>query len=156
MRQVLTLCMLLISGCTYAEELLVSNYFGNNVVRFDPHSKRNLGTFDGGSLQGALGMTTGPDRRLYVCSEITNEVQRFDLKTHRYLDTFLKGKGLSHPTAIFFDAAGSPFVANFEESTISRFNSKGRYLGNRVVPKEGGLDGPDVGTTLGPDGKLYD
>jgi outer membrane protein assembly factor BamB len=138
-----------------AMELLVSNYFGNNISRFDMTSGAALGTMTGGGLSGTLGTRVGPDGLLYVCSETTNSLLRFNLTTHAFVDTFVAGNGLSNPTAITFDSSGNVLAANFVSSTVTKYSSSGAFLSTLVSSGSGGLNGPDIGTVIGPDGKLY-
>ena len=47
-------------------------------------------------------------------------------------------------------------VASFDSDAILRYDgSTGEFLGEFVGTGVGGLDGPDAGTTFGPDGHLY-
>jgi streptogramin lyase len=138
-----------------AGELLVSNYFGNSVGRFDTANGNFLGNFSGGSLLGTLGTRVGPDGLLYVCSESNNSVQRFNMGTHAYVDTIITGSGLSNPTAVTFDSSNNILIGNFANSTVTKYNSAGSFLSTLVSSGSGGLNGPDVGTVVGPDGKLY-
>lgn len=138
-----------------AMELLVSNYFGNNISRFDMASGASLGTMSGGGLSGTLGTRVGPDGLLYVCSETSQSILRFNLSTHSFVDTFVSGTGLSNPTAITFDGSGNILAANFNNSTVTKYSSSGAFLGTLVASGSGGMSGPDIGTVIGPDGKLY-
>jgi DNA-binding beta-propeller fold protein YncE len=138
-----------------AAEILASNFFGDNIGRYDMNSGAFLGTYTGGTIDGPLATRVGPDGSLYVCSEANNSIQRFDLNTHAYLNTFINGTGLSSPTGITFDANGNALVANFGNSSISKYNSAGAFQGTLVASGSNGLNGPDVGTVIGPDGKLY-
>lgn len=144
---------LLAAACfSQPQRLLVSNYFGNSVAFWD--SARPRGAITAQRLRGALGYAIGPDYSLYVCSELENEVLRFDLYSGRFRGVFAKD-GLAHPTAICFHA-GKAYIASFESSSIGEYDRRtGALLRVFVAPKSGGLDGPDVGTTFGPDGNLY-
>jgi streptogramin lyase len=138
-----------------AAEILASNYFGDNVGRYDFASGAFLGTLTGGTLDGPLATRVGPDGSLYVCSEVNHSIQRYSLATNSYINTFVNLTGLNSPTAITFDNTGNALVANFNNSSISKYNSSGVYQGTLVAPGSNGLSGPDVGTVIGPDGKLY-
>jgi len=140
---------------TMASELLVSNYFGNNVARYDLKTRRFMGTFSGGSLKGVLATRIGPDGLLYVCSESNNTIQRFSLASFRYVDTILSGRGLNHPTGIAFGSSGTMIVGNFEDSSVTAFGPNGGFLNTLVASGADGLKGCDVGIVIGPDGKLY-
>ena len=138
-----------------ASELLVSNYFGDNVARFDLSNGSFLGNLSGGTIDGTLATRVGPDGLLYVCSEVNNTIQRFSLSTNSYVNTFASGTGLNSPTSITFDSSGNALVGNFNDSTVAKFNSAGIFQGFTVSSGANGLNGPDVGTVIGPDGKLY-
>jgi len=150
----LALTAVALASAVSASELLVTNYFGNSLTRFD-WSGNSLGTYSGGTLSGPLGMSTGSDGLLYVTSESNNSVQRFNTTTHAYVDTIASGAGLNGPTAVTFDGGGNLLVANFNDSSVGKFSSGGSYQGQFVTPGSGGLNGPDIGTTIGPDGNLY-
>lgn len=138
-----------------AAEILVSNYIGDSVGRYDLANGSFLGNFTGGTIDGTLGTRVGPNGMLYVCSELNNTIQRFSLSTHAYVDTIVSGPGLNAPTGLAFDASGNILVGNFNDSTITKFSSSGTSLGTLVSSGSNGLNGPDVGITIGPDGKLY-
>ena len=146
---------ILISTGANASELLISNFFSNTIVRFDPATNTNLGSYSGGNLRGALGMNVGADGLLYVCSEANNSIQRFNMTTHAYVDTIISGANLNGPTGITFDSSNNILVGNFNNDTITKYNSAGTFLSTLVTTGSGGINGPDVGLTVGPDGNLY-
>lgn len=138
-----------------AVELIVSNYFGDSVGKYSLATGAFLGNLTGGSIDGPLQTRVGADGLLYVTSELNNSVQRFSLSTNAFVDTFASGTGLNAPTAITFDGSGNALVANFNDSTIAKFNPSGVFQGHLVPSGSGGLSGPDTGTVVGPDGSLY-
>src|SRR5262249_14395630 len=138
-----------------ASELIASNYFGINLVRFDTATGQNLGAYSGGTLSGPLGMRIGPGGLLYVCSETNNTVQRFSLSTHAYVDTTVTDLSLRHPAGVASDSSNNIQIANFVNSTITKYSPSGTFLSTLVASGSGGLNGPDVGSVIGPDGKLY-
>ncbi len=157
-RQFKLLCgglAILISAGANASELLISNFFGNSIVRFDPTTNTTLGSYTGGGLNGALGMQVGPDGLLYVCSEGNNSIQRFNMTTHAFVDTIISGSNLNGPTGITFDSSNNILVGNFNNDTVTKYNSSGTFLSTFVTAGTGGINGPDVGITIGPDNKLY-
>src|SRR4051794_39085490 len=85
-----------VAASSQAMELLVSNYSGNSVSRYDTATAAFLGNYTGGSISGTLGTRVGPNGMLYVCSEINNTIQRFDMGTHAYVDTIVNGTGLNN------------------------------------------------------------
>lgn len=138
-----------------ATELLVSNYFGNNVARFDTATGSYLGSLTGGSISGPLASRVGPDGLLYLCSETNQSVLRYNLSTHSYVDTIISGTGLANPTGVTFDSGNNILIANFNSSTVTKYSPTGGFLGTLVTSGSGGMSGPDIGTVIGPDGKLY-
>lgn len=154
-----------ITGClsapsVSAEELLVSGFFSNTVSRFDAASGASLGNYQTGvGLQNAICARVGPDGLLYVCSEGTDSVQRYDPSTHAFVDEFILpgAGGLDGPTAVTWNAAGDLLVASFENDRILRYDGMtGAFAGALVLPDVSGLlNGPDNGTVVGPDGALW-
>lgn len=139
----------------HAQELLVSNYFGDNVSRFSLGTGSFIGNLTGGTLDGTLGTRLGPDGKLYVASELTQSILRYNPTTGAFINTFASGSGLQNPTAITFDKSGNVLVGNFNGNSVAKFSSTGTFLGNLVSSGSGGLNGPDVGTVVGPDNILY-
>jgi len=146
---------ILISAGANASELLISNFFGNSIVRYDPATGTTLGSYTGGSLNGALGMNVGPNGLLYVCSEGNNSIQRFNMTTHAYVDTIVSGSNLNGPTGLVFDHNGNMLVGNYNGDTVTKYSPSGLFLSTLVTAGSGGINGPDIGITIGPDGKLY-
>lgn len=160
MRGITVSAALLISAlfaCSTAEatEVLVSNYFGDTVGRYDIATGGFLGNLGGAAIDGPLATRVGPDGLVYVSSEVNNRILRYNSSSLAYVDTFATGTGLNSPTGTAFDGAGNVLVANFANSTVAKFNSSGVFQGNIVPSGSGGLNGPDVGITVGPDGILY-
>ena len=147
----LALLIALTARSASAADLLVSNYFGDNVARFSLANGIYQGNLTGGRLDGVLGSRIGPDGKLYVASEINNRIERYDPRTGRFLDVFARGRGLAHPTAVTF-AGDYVLVANFDDSSIAKYGADGRFAG---YLSKGRMSGPDVGTVVGPDGALY-
>jgi DNA-binding beta-propeller fold protein YncE len=157
-RQLKFLCgglAILVSAGANASELLISSFFGNSIVRLDPSTNTILGSYTGGNLNGALGMKVGPDGLLYVCSEGNNSIQRFNMTTHAYVDTIISGSNLNGPTGITFDSSNNILIGNYNNDTVTKYNSAGTFISTFVTSGTGGINGPDIGITVGPDGKLY-
>lgn len=157
-RQIKVLCgglAILLSAGANASELLISSFFGNSIVRYNTDTGLNVGSYTGGSLSGALGMKVGPDGMLYVCSEANNSIQRFNMTTHAYVDTIISGSNLNGPTGITFDSSNNILVGNYNGDTVTKYSSTGSFISTLVTAGSGGINGPDVGITVGPDGKLY-
>ncbi|MBS0197237.1 MAG: NHL repeat-containing protein [Planctomycetes bacterium] len=152
----------LVGGCVaplaHASDLLVSSFFANAVGRYDAATGAPNGSLSGGSLQGPLCTRLGPDGLLYVASEGTNSVLRYNPSTLQYLDTIVpSGRGgLSGPTGLTWDTSGNLLVSSFNSDSVLKYDGRtGAFLSTFVTAASGGLDGPDNGTTIGPDGNLY-
>lgn len=148
----LSLGSLLAGLASYAEaqEVWVGRYFDNSVSRLNRATGATLGSF---SITTPLGMAFGPGGRIYATAETTNQIRRY--KPDGTFDGVFASTNLDAPTAITFDASGNAFVANFNNSTIVKFNSAGVYQSTIVASGTGGLNGPDIGMHIGPDGMLY-
>lgn len=147
----LAACCLFTPVAASAAELWVGNYFGDNIQRFDITTGTNLGTVGTGKLDGTLGMTMGSDGSVYACSELTGSVEKFS-QSGVWQSRFATA---TTPTGIAFDNPGNAYVTQFDSDSVARYSSTGSLLGTFVAPGSGGLDGPDLGVTFGPDGNLY-
>ncbi|MHC5002050.1 MAG: NHL repeat-containing protein, partial [Planctomycetota bacterium] len=161
---VVVFVVLALTGSLRADDLLVSGFTSDNVVRYHPISGGPLGTLQPGSgLDGAQSVTTGPDGRLYVCSENTNRVLRYERSTGAFVDVFVNpGNGLNAPTGAIFgpDSTGDGhpdlYVASFNGDSVLLYDgADGSFVSVFVSPGSGGLNGPDAGIAFGPDGHLY-
>jgi len=147
-------------------ELLVCNFFGDSVTRFDPSTGALLGTLAAtDELDGALGITVGPDGDIYVASEESNAVLRYAGASGEYLGRFVwddpgtpedETGGLEGPGAVLFGADGMLYVSSFDSDAVLRYDgATGAFVDVFVAEGAGGLDGPDAGMTFGPDGDLF-
>lgn len=141
------------------DEASVSGYVSDRVGRCNTERRSFVDPADPHSgMLGAQATAVGRDGRLYVASELTDSVLRFDPLTYAYLDTFVPpgSGGLDGPTGLVFDAGGDLLVGSFETDQVLRYDGEsGAPLGEFVKAGEGGLNGPDAGMTIGPDGNLY-
>lgn len=143
--------------------LLVSGFDSDTVHLVDASSGAFLGSL--GSVPGAQSATYGPDGHLYVTSEKTNRVLRFDGATGAPLGAIVEDDpgtaedetgGLTAPTAAVFGPDGRLYVASFDGDQVLVYDgSTGEYDDVFVSPGAGNLDGPDAGMTFGPDGLLW-
>lgn len=142
-----------------AQELLVTNFFSDRVNRFDLASGAYLGSLQlGVGLDGALATRVGPDGLLYVASEGSNTIQRYNPSSGAFVDTFVTAGsgGLNGPTGMAWGPDGNLYVPSFNSDQVLRYDgTTGAFLGVAVTAGQGGLDGPDNGTIFGPDGALY-
>lgn len=141
------------------KQLLVTSFFSGRVVSFDINSGTRLG--DTGAVpffSAPLCTRVGPDGRLYVASEGTDRIFRFDVGTLALIDTFAApgSSVLDQPSALAWTPDGDLLVASFSGDKVQRFDgSTGVFESTFIAPNLGGLNGPDNGMTYGPDGHLY-
>ena len=105
-----------------------------------------------GGLDIALGVTFGPDDNLYLVSEHTHSVMRYDGQTGAYIDEFAVG-GLSYPQNAVFGPDGNLYVTSSNNNSIVRFDGQtGQFLDVFASGPE--LVEP-VDLVFGDDGLLY-
>lgn len=139
-------------------DLLVCGFFSDSVGRYDASNGEFLGNFPDEDLDGALAARVGSDGMLYVASEMSNEVRRYNAQTGKLIDIFVKAGsgGLKGPASISWDATGNLIVASFNNASVLRYNGEtGEFIDKIKLSKETKLKGPDNGTIVGPDGFLY-
>jgi hypothetical protein len=164
--------------------LLLASQESNEILRFDAQNGAFLGALvqddpntpdvdESGSLQDPAGIAFGPANDLYVTSQGSNEVLRFDAQNGTFLGTLVKDDlttpdvdesgGLQDPTSITFGPDGQLYVISHGSNQILRYDTQsGDFLGAVVrdepatpdVDESGGLLDP-TGITFGPDGQLY-
>lgn len=149
----------LVSANVSAQDYLVAGFSSNAVHAYDWRTGDAMGELQGGvGLTGPLCVRFGPDGYLYVASEGTDSVKRYDATTGAYVDDFVAAGsgGLDGPTSLAWDANGDLYVASFNTDAVLKFDGRtGDSMGTFVAAGDSGLNGPDNGTTFGPDGVLY-
>lgn len=149
------------AGCAAGppSQLLVTGFTADAIARYDATSAERLGSFGPGSgMNGPLCARVGPDGWLYVASEESNSVLRFDRCTGDFHDVFVPAGagGLAGPAALTWLPGGDLLVASFNSDAVLRYDgATGAFKSTFVAPGSGGLNGPDNGTIIGPDGDLY-
>lgn len=154
------------TGSAAAEEIVVCDFDGDDVRRYDAATGELLGTWTRApELDGALGIVVGPDGHVYVASEEYNAVLQFDGATGEFIKVFVgddpltpddETGGLKGPGALLFAADGSLLVSSFDGDAILRYDgATGSFDAVFVEAEAGGLNGPDAGMVFGPDGDLY-
>jgi DNA-binding beta-propeller fold protein YncE len=124
------------------DQFLVSDYDGNKIVRFEWPSYQPVDHFVGNGLsplKRATTMVIGPGGDLFVTSNVTNEVLRYDGATGKYLGSFISG--LNGPGQILWGPDGNLYVANFNTDSVLRYSPAGQFIDVFVGPGAGGLDG---------------
>jgi DNA-binding beta-propeller fold protein YncE len=141
------------------DELLVTSFWSDSVGRYSASSGAFNGTLDSASgIDGPLCTRIGPDGLLYVASEATNSIERFDVVTGNHLGRFVTSGagGLNGPTSLDWDASGNLYVSSFNSDSVLKFDgTSGAFVSTFVTAGLGGLNGPDNGSIFGPDGHLY-
>ncbi|NJL09420.1 MAG: hypothetical protein HC908_01945 [Calothrix sp. SM1_7_51] len=91
------------SGFVFGSDnnLYVTNYFGNEVLKYDGKTGAFLGVFaSGGGLQFPNRVAFGPDSNLYVSGIVSNNVLKYDGKTGAFLGAFVPN--VKQPTNLVF------------------------------------------------------
>jgi streptogramin lyase len=99
----------------------------------------------------------GPDGKLYVVGNFSDNVERYDPTTGAYLDTFIPAGsgGLANPTQIAFGPDGNLYITSNNNNSVMRYNgTTGAFIDVFVASGSGGLSAP-TGLAFGPDGDLY-
>jgi streptogramin lyase len=148
----------LAAGPASAVDLLVSSNASSTVERFDLQGA-SLGAFvpaGSGGLLSPDGMVFGPDGNLYLCSERTSAVLRYDGKTGAFLGTFVPSGsgGLDICEVPIFGPDGDLYVSSTHANAVFRYDGKTGAFKSAFVPPGAGLHTPS-GITFGPDGNLY-
>lgn len=153
------------TGEPAVEDILVCDFVGDDVRRYDAATGELLGTWvKPPELDGSLGIVVGPEGHVFVASEEANKVLRF-AADGAFMDVFVgddpatpddETGGLSGPGAVLFGSDGMLYVSSFDSDAILRYDgATGAFVDVFVAAGEGGLDGPDAGMVFGPDGDLY-
>ncbi|MCP4853691.1 MAG: hypothetical protein GY903_04270 [Fuerstiella sp.] len=153
--------------------MYVTTAQNDSVLRFDastgtpaPAAGETGATFvtpGAGGLDRAFGMDFGSDGNLYLTSQVTDNVLRFNGSTGAFIDVFVAAgsNGLDQPNDLIFGNDGNLYVASSGTDEILRFHgpggtNPGTIMDVFVSAGSGGLDfPPGSGLTFGPAGDLY-
>ena len=100
---------------------------------------------------------TDPSTDLFVSSNSTNSVLRYDATMGAFTDAFVGPAvgGLSEPDGLVFGPDGNLYVSSFGNARVLRYDGvTGAFIDEFVPPGLGGLFQP-AGLSFGPDGNLY-
>src|SRR5262245_42416081 len=94
----------------------------------------------------------GSDGQLYVNSEMTSSVLRYDGSTGAFIDVFASGGGLEEPLDLLFGPDGNLYVTSEGTDEVLLYDgTTGTFLD--VFASGGGIDESE-GLGFGPDGNL--
>ena len=150
-------------AAAHAADLLVTSYSFDVVMRYDQGTGGFIKVFAQGLVAPDpgepcpncfTGLAFGPDGKLYVAAEKTQQVLRYDGTTGAFLDVFVTpgSGGLSQPTHLVFGPDGNLYVSSATDQVLRYDGQSGAFLG--VFAQGAGLTDP-AGLAFGPDGNLY-
>jgi sugar lactone lactonase YvrE len=110
-----------------------------------------------GGLSNPHDIAFGPDGYLYVASQFSNQVLRYDSHTGAFVDPVvtngLSGIALDDPWPLIFGPDNKLYVAGRESGNVVRFDPATGTI-DEFISSGSGLWQPK-GLTFGPDGNLY-
>lgn len=125
------------------QDLLVTSWNTNSVIRYDGTTGALVGTFvasGSGGLSLPHSATFGPDGNLYVTSFGNDRVLRYDGQTGAFLDAFVPAGrgGLNGPSSADFGANGNLFVASFNTPAVMEYDgTTGTFVRRFIRPGNG-------------------
>jgi len=141
-----------------ADDLLVCDLLGDQVLRYDGTTGAFLGVFASGPIDGPEGITVGPDGNVYVASEYSANVTKWS-PTGTYLGEFVApgAGGLAGEQDLEFGPDGNLYVMShlaLSPNSVWKFDGMtGAFLGMHGL---GGGPGHVHGMAWRPsDGDLY-
>lgn len=134
-----SLLTILLSVCGFCGfslgDVLVTDNFGNQVLRFDSATGSFRGIFISdnaelnGGLEGPIGMVETPTGDLLVASRDTNSILRYNGLTGEFLGVFADS-GMAGPSRLaYHPVTGNLLVGNFFGNSVSEFDHDGNFLG---------------------------
>ncbi len=155
-------------GTYLQNELLVVDFNRESIFRFAPTTGEFISEFGMANLPSEPGfkdpidIKIGPDGFLYVSSEVSKDILRFNATTGAYHDTFISAGSIPELQSVEgfdFGPDGNLYVADWSANKVIQFNiADGSYMSDFVsvgnAGGNGGLTQP-YGVVFGSDGYLY-
>ncbi|HMO13219.1 MAG TPA: PEP-CTERM sorting domain-containing protein [Pirellulaceae bacterium] len=122
------------SGATAQDELLVSDNFSNQILRYDGTTGAFLGVLVSGDpgvnggLDAPVGMRISANNTLLVASQNTNSILEYNRFSGAFLGVWAS-TNMNGPADMRFGNDGNLYVANFFGNSVTRFDSFGNPLG---------------------------
>ncbi len=145
-RGLLPIALLTLTQLAVAQaDLLVTDSVHNSMKRFDGATgafKSDFVTAGSGGLNDPFGITYGADGSLFVASEGTRQILKYNGQTGAFIGVFATLPGTNNPGHIAFGPDGNLYVSEWNGKSIWRFNGlTGTSLG--VFVTNANLDQPD-------------
>ncbi len=137
-------------------DLLVSDNFGHQVLRYDQNTGAFLGTLvpaGSGGLNGATGLLIANDGHLLVSSQNSNQILKYALPTGAFQGVFSSAPGLLGPADLLTAPDGRLLVTNFGGASVEAVNAT-TGAAEGAFASGGGLAAASYGV-IGPDNNLY-
>ena len=108
-----------------------------------------------GGLNQPHDLAIGPDGDLYVASNLSSSVLKFDGTSGNFISTYVAAGvgGLVTPRGMAFDQEGRLYLADNATNAIHRFDSLGQYLDDPVAANGTSVQAP-IGIAFDAQGRL--
>ncbi|MBX3414059.1 MAG: NHL repeat-containing protein [Pirellulales bacterium] len=139
-------------------DLLITNWRGNSVLRYDDTTGAFLGELvasESGGLKRPIGLAVGPDGLLYVSGSESDNILRYNLQTGAFVDEFVGSgpDGIDYPLSIHFGPDGHLYAGSFGTQSIRKYDgTTGAFLGTWAT--EPSLNDP-LDFTFSSTGQLF-
>jgi DNA-binding beta-propeller fold protein YncE len=140
-------------GNLYTSEFGLSGLPVDAIGRFNGTTGAFMGAFTSGQ-NGQTRHIAFHNGYLYVATEVSNDVVRYDATTGTFVDVFVPpgSGGISAPYGLAFGPDGNLYVAGRSSNNVVKYDgSTGAYLGTFVASASGGLNLPQ-GMAFDPSG----